>query len=86
MKTSIINTVMKHDKLGNVLILSKKPNSRTIYNVEQIDRGAGWDDEKQIYTGHSAKFKTGVKWARGENKEFGKLQDVHIKELKPVTK
>ena len=82
MKTSIINTIMQHSKLGNVLILSKKPKSRTIYSVEQIDRGRGWNEEKQTFTGW--KTKNGQNWSRGENKEFGKIQDVHIKELKTV--
>ena len=82
MKKPILNTVMLHKKLGNVLILSKKAHSHTIYSVEQIDKGRGWNEEKQIYTGW--KTKNGQNWSRGENKEFGKVQDVHKRELTPV--
>lgn len=86
MKKPIVNIIMYHPKLGNVLILSKKPNSRTVYSVEQVDRGKGWNEVKQTYTGFKFKLKDGIRWNRGENKDFGKVQDVHIKELKPITK
>lgn len=70
-----------HPHLGLVLVISKKERSRTIYIVEQIDRGRGWDEVYEKYVGYTVKLKDGVGWARGENKDYGQRSEVHRREL-----
>jgi len=81
-KATIVGSEMFHSKFGNVLVVSKKERSRTIFNVKQLDRGKGWNDEMKRYDGYSVKNERGIIWCRGENKDYGKINEVHIKELK----
>lgn len=77
MASITINQVYNHPELVKVKVVSKKPNSRTIYIVECVDRGKGFDEKTQSYKGH----KNPVGWMRGENREFGKQFEVHKKTL-----
>jgi len=66
---------------------SKVDNSRTLVEVTCIDRGKGWNGITQNYKGvkshgvdHEGKKTSG--WERGENKQFGFKDIVHIKTLR----
>lgn len=67
-----------HDSLGKVEVMAVEDNSRTKVIVKVIDRGKGWDETKRKYIG--VKVSTG--WYRGENRQFGNVDVVHIKTLK----
>lgn len=71
---------MKHDDLGKVTVDSVEPKSRTLLNVTCIDRGKGWNEISQSYTG----VKTSVGWYRGENREFNSKHLVHYNKLKQI--
>lgn len=73
----IVGKTMVHRAMGKVKVTSAVENSRVLVNVEQIDRGPGYDKEKQKFTG--VRIKTG--WFRGENRDFGKTDVVNISEL-----
>ncbi|MCK5342975.1 MAG: hypothetical protein KAR20_06205 [Candidatus Heimdallarchaeota archaeon] len=79
-KQQIIGKTFDHKKFGKVQVIECVERSQTKVVVEQIDRGRGWDEELQIYTGW--KTSTGD-WSRGQNYGFGKCDTVHINELKP---
>lgn len=73
-----LNKEFVHDSLGKVEVMAVEENSRTKVIVKVIDRGEGWDKTKRKYTG--VNISTG--WYRGENREFGNIDVVHIKTLK----
>lgn len=73
----IIGMNLTHKKLGEVLVVSKKQKSITMLNVRQIDRGPGWNEEEQRYTG----VKRPGGWSRGQNYDFNKTEESHIKQL-----
>lgn len=81
-----IGKVLNHPQLGKVTVDSKVANSRTMVEVTVIDRGEGWNELKQRYTGvtkHGVDFKgrKTTSWQRGENKQFGHKDIVHINTL-----
>lgn len=73
-----LNKNFVHDSLGKVEVMAVEENSRTKVIVNVIDRGKGWNETKRKYTG--VNISTG--WYRGENREFGNIDIVHIKTLK----
>lgn len=68
---------MLHPDLGKVKVLSIVKHSRVKVNVQVIDKGRGFNEVKDRYTG--VRIKTG--WYRGENREYGHEDEVHIKDL-----
>lgn len=73
-----IGKTFLHDSLGKVEVMAVEEKSRTKVIVKVLDRGKGWNEEKQKYTG--VRISTG--WYRGENRQFGNVDVVHIKTLK----
>jgi hypothetical protein len=60
-----------------VTVLNPVPDSRTLFEVQENDRGPGWDETKQKYIG--VKFTGG--WMRGENHAFGRVFIAHKNKL-----
>lgn len=73
-----LNKEFIHDTLGKVEVIDVEKDSRTKVIVRVIDRGKGWNETKRKYTG--VNISTG--WYRGENRQFGNVDVVHIKTLK----
>ena len=84
MNKTLTGKEILHPRLGLVLVLSKKERSRTIYLVEQIDRGKGWDEVHERYIGYTVRVDGGTQWFRGENYDFGSISEVHRNELTTV--
>lgn len=80
--SDFVGKVCIHDQLGRVTVDSVVEKSRTMVNVTVIQRGKGWDEIKQKHTGYNPKGLSGGVWARGENREFGNKDFVHIKTLR----
>lgn len=75
-----------HPALGKVIVDSRVEGSRTLVNVTCIDKGAGWNEKKQAYTGVTThgkdhKGQKTTSWVRGENKQYLDKDQVHIKTL-----
>ena len=83
---TIVGKKMMHHQLGKVLVVSQKKKSRTMFNVKQIDRGLGWDSEMKRYVGYTLETESGKGWCLGDNKDYGKIVEVHKKELKVIPK
>lgn len=75
--SKLVGQEMTHPQLGKVKVTGVKEGSRTVVLVECIDRGAGWNEQKQAYTG--IKIKNG--WMRGQNHQFGHKDEVHFNTL-----
>ena len=73
----LVGKVRTHSQLGKVTVNKVHEGSRVFVDVTVIDRGKGWNKERQAYTGHT----NSVGWMRGENREFGNKDTVHIKTL-----
>lgn len=73
-----VGKVKKHHSLGTVCVDKVHGNTRTKVEVTVLERGEGYDEIKDTYTG--VKVKRG--WYRGENREYGTRHVVHISELK----
>jgi hypothetical protein len=62
-------------------------NSKTMVEIEDIDRGKGWDERSQRYKGYTRITKNeegrviGTAWGRGENRCFGEVSTIHRKSL-----
>ena len=74
-------SVTVHDPSGNWrgLLLHKIEGSYTKVLVMDADRGKGWDERTQSYLGYTVKTTTGTAWARGENRDYGKDFERHIR-------
>lgn len=72
-----VGKVMSHPQLGVVSVDGITENTRVYVEVTCLDRGKGWNEIKQAYTG----VKNSVGWYRGENREFGTKHTVHINDL-----
>ena len=72
-----LNKQFMQDDLGLVEVISIAPKSRTMVAVKVLDRGKGWNEAKQRYTG--VRISTG--WYRGENREYENVDTVHINTL-----
>lgn len=75
-----------HSELGNVIVDSRVEGSRTLVNVTCLDKGEGWNEKKQEYTGVTThgkdhKGQKTTSWARGENRQYLHKDQVHIKTL-----
>jgi len=75
---SKIGKRFEHDSLGKVEIVGVEENSRTKVLVKILERGEGYDESTNKYKG--VRTKSG--WFRGENKQYGTIDVVHIKTLK----
>lgn len=83
-----LNKEYLHDDLGRVEVVSVAPNSRTKVAVKCLDRGEGWCEKTQSYIGVTEKYinhrgETCTSWYKGKNKQYGFVDTVHIKTLKP---
>lgn len=61
-----------------VEFLNPKPNSRTVATVRYTNRGKGWNESSQGFTG----IRVGKGWFRGTNMQFNEMHEVHINNLK----
>lgn len=75
-----LNKEYMHDNLGLVEVVSIEPKSRTKVAVKILNRGKGFDEKTQRYKG--VRISTG--WYRGENRQYGDLDIVHINTLKLI--
>lgn len=76
----LIGKTCTHPNLKLVTVDGVHENSRVLVDVTVIDRGKGYNDIKQRYTG--IRISTG--WYRGENRDFGNKDFVHHHSLKQV--
>lgn len=67
----------QHDDLKQIVVNGAVEKSNVLVNVTVTDKGKGYNETKKTYTG--VRKKNG--WVRGENREFGKEYQVHVKEL-----
>ena len=72
--------------LGKVKVLGRVPKSKTLLEVECLDKGKGFDKKTQTYKGVKSRFinKDGEvisNWSRAENREFGTTDVVHKNDL-----
>lgn len=65
------------DGEGEYKVIGLIDDSRTVYEIEDIERGKGWDEEKEKYLG--VKIKSG--WYLGKNNCFGERYTAHQKRL-----
>lgn len=72
-----IGNIYIHPVLGEIEVLRVIPKSRTKLEVKVIDRGPGYNVSSKKYTG--VKLSTG--WMRGQNYDYGKIDEVHYKDL-----
>jgi hypothetical protein len=72
-----VGKVYVHKTLGKVTVDNIHESSRVLVDVTSVDRGEGWDEIRQTYKG----VKRTNGWFRGENKQFGHKDVVHINEL-----
>ena len=80
---SIKNLIGKkaiHPQLGKVVVTAVAEKSSTKV-VGCIDRGPGWNQDKQKYTG----VRLFQGWIRGENKQYGHEDLVKANELSLTT-
>jgi len=73
----LVGKIKKHQVLGKVCVDRVHAQTRTKVEVTVLDRGKGYNEIKETYTG--VKVKKG--WYRGENREYGTKHVVHINEL-----
>lgn len=76
--SDIIGKKFTHDDLGNVEVVGVVDNSRTKVLVSILDKGKGYNEKTGTYKG----YKNSVGWMRGENREYGNVDEVHFKTLK----
>ena len=74
---NLIGKMATHPQLGRVLVISVPEKSRTKVEVRCVDRGPGWNRDKQKYTG----VRLFQGWIRGENKQYGHEDVVKRQEL-----
>lgn len=81
-----VGKTFHHIELGNVIVDSRVEGSRTLVNVTSLDKGKGWNEKKQAYTGVTThgkdhKGRKTTSWVRGENRQYLDKDQVHIKTL-----
>jgi hypothetical protein len=67
-----------HDTLGKVQVVAVVEKSRTKVQVSILDRGKGYNKKTKKYSG----VRNSVGWYRGQNRQYGNVDEVHIKTLK----
>lgn len=77
METKFIGEKVRHNQLKTILVNHVLEGSRTKLVVTVIDRGPGYDAFHKKYKG--VKTKNG--WYRGENREFGNQDIIHINSI-----
>jgi len=85
----MIGKGFNHSNIGKVRVIEKIERSRTKVLVKEIDRGPGWNPEKEKYTGVSSKtYRDGTlsstSWCRGQNYDLGEKHQVRIDYLTPI--
>ena len=76
------NNIVTCNGNGKYKVIGFIEGSRTIVEIQDIERGEGWSDYKQCYTGvklYAKGRQTG--WKRGENHCYGDILKVHKKFL-----
>lgn len=73
--------LVNHIHLGKCIVTGIPNGSRVKVEIECIDRGPGWNEETETYTGTTRWFKDHVSWSRGENRQFGDTDVVHKNSL-----
>lgn len=63
--------------IGEVEVIDKVRKSITKVLVKETDRGRGYDERTDSYIG----VKSPNGWIRGENKDFGREHEAHIRDL-----
>jgi len=81
-QNAYIGKIVSASGIGRVKVLSAVINSRTLLNVLQINRGEGYDEVSKKYKG----VKTSTGWYRGENREFGKTDTIHLNTIEDASK
>lgn len=82
----LVGKVFSHPVLRKVIVDNVHGKSRVLVDVTVIDRGDGWDEIKQQYTGIRTTYvnKRGEvcsHWRRGENHSYGEKDTVHMNSL-----
>ncbi len=79
---------MQHETLGLVRVKRPVAGSFTKVKIEVIDRGPGWNPETESYTGvkksHTENGEKSFSWMRGQNYQFGDVDNVHVNTLKAI--
>lgn len=75
--TKFIGKEYNHTTGGKIIVDSVYKNSSVLVNVTFLERGKGWNEKTQSFTGH----KNSIGWMRGENRDYLKKDIVHIKTL-----
>lgn len=75
---SYVGKIHSHPQFGKVKVLRPIPKSRTLLEVKLIDRGPGYDHNLKRYTG----VKVSSGWMRGQNYQYGHIDETHYKHLK----
>ena len=76
---SILEKTLKHVRFGLVKILEAVPGKSRKVKALVVDRGPGWNEFKQDYTG----VKKPGGWMRGQNHCFGREIEVNKSDLIP---
>jgi len=72
-----IGKIVTYKEQGKYKVLGKQENSRTLFEIEDIDRGKGWCSDTKKYIGVS--MKNG--WYLGKNNDYGITLVTHKKNL-----
>jgi hypothetical protein len=73
-----VGILVRYREQGIYEIVSQVEGSRTLFNIKDVDRGAGYSKEKRKYVG----VNTPNGWHLGKNKDYGLvLTDIHKKDL-----
>ena len=75
-----IGQKVSYKNQGIYKVISKQPNSRTLFEIEDIDKGKGWSEEQKKYVGVTVPNG----WYLGKNHDFGIKIIVHKKYLKEL--
>jgi hypothetical protein len=75
-----IGTLVTCKNQGVYKVIAKQPNSRTLFEIEDVDKGKGWCEATKKYIGVSVKNG----WYRGNNLDYGNKIIRHIKHLKII--
>tara|TARA_Y100001980_G_C14313552_1_gene136799 strand:- start:335 stop:583 length:249 start_codon:yes stop_codon:yes gene_type:complete len=72
-----IGKIVTYKEQGKYKVLSKQENSRTLFQIQDIDRGRGWCEDTKKYVGVS--MPNG--WYLGKNNDYGITLVTHKKHL-----
>jgi hypothetical protein len=75
-----VGMVVHFNGQGKYEVISQKEGSRTLFTIKDIDRGAGWDEERRKYVGVNVEGG----WYLGKNAEYGNKSEVHKDSLSVI--